>query len=165
MPNLDCSPSFLGPFFQCAFFSLQIILRRSFGYARASKFLRLTPIVTLAARPARNFLLNKKSCSRGGWSHLLSRLLHQLQPIQRSDENNGRQKNTDTEKNGQDVMCFFSILKLISSTSKSCNCTCIFCLYYRFCFRPPKLTANVLRLKNVAKAQHQAFTNITKTLN
>ena len=62
-------------FFQCAFFSLQIILRRSFGYARASKFLRLTPIVTLAARPARNFLLNKKSCSRGGWSHLPSRLL------------------------------------------------------------------------------------------
>jgi hypothetical protein len=28
-----------------------------------------------------------------------------------------------------------------------------------------ELTANVLRLKNVAKMQHQAFTNITKTLN
>ena len=28
-----------------------------------------------------------------------------------------------------------------------------------------KVTYNVLRLKNVAKMQHQAFTNITKTLN
>ena len=27
------------------------------------------------------------------------------------------------------------------------------------------IAANVLRLKNVAKMQHQAFTNITKTLN
>ena len=27
------------------------------------------------------------------------------------------------------------------------------------------IATNVLRLKNVAKMQHQAFTNITKTLN
>ena len=45
------------------------------------------PIDTLAARPARNFLLNKKSCSRGGWSHLPSRLFHQLQPISKERVN------------------------------------------------------------------------------
>ena len=40
-----------------------------------------------------------------------------------------------------------------------------FCLICSFLLRFGTITANVSRLKNVAKKQHQAFTNITKTLN
>ena len=38
-------------------------------------------------------------------------------------------------------------------------------LYSRILEGSHKVTANVRRLENVAKMQHQAFTNITKTLN
>ena len=39
-------------------------------------------------------------------------------------------------------------------------------IFYNHCFRVRvKIVYNVSRLKNVAKMQHQAFTNITKTLN
>ena len=68
-------------FFNALFFRFKLYYAVLSAMQGRSEFLRLTPIVTLAARPARNFLLNKKSCSRGGWSHLLSRLFHQLQPI------------------------------------------------------------------------------------
>ena len=67
-------------FFNALFFRFKLYYAVLSAMQGQGEFLRCA-IVTLAARPARNFLLNKKSCSRGGWSHLLSRLFHQLQPI------------------------------------------------------------------------------------
>ena len=62
-------------FFNALFFRFKLYYAVLSAMQGQGEFLRLTPIVTLAARPARNFLLNKKSCSRRGWSHSLSRLL------------------------------------------------------------------------------------------